>query len=56
MVSQEQTYILQVTAGPAYNPSTHQLVQVNADKSLVIETEHAIVNLCVRIRDYKGTP
>ncbi|KAE8353980.1 hypothetical protein BDV28DRAFT_96516 [Aspergillus coremiiformis] len=49
-------YRLQVTAGPNYNPSTHQLVPVNKDQTLRIENEHAIVSLCVRIQDYTGYP
>ncbi|GMF79411.1 unnamed protein product [Aspergillus oryzae] len=45
-------YRLKVTAGPSYDPSTHQLVPVNEDQTLRIENEHAITSLCVRIRDY----
>jgi hypothetical protein len=47
-------YRLRVTAGPEYDTDTHQIVPVNADKTLRIETEHAIIHLCVRIRDYTG--
>lgn len=47
-------YRLKVTAGPSYDPSTHQLVPVNEDQTLRIENEHAITSLCVRIRDYTG--
>ncbi|KAE8150511.1 hypothetical protein BDV25DRAFT_129491 [Aspergillus avenaceus] len=49
-------YRLKVTAGPSYDTSTHQIVPVNEDQSLRIENEHAIVSLCVRIRDYTGYP
>ncbi|KAK6815172.1 hypothetical protein RU639_008376 [Aspergillus parasiticus] len=49
-------YRLKVTAGPSYDPSTHQLVPVNEDQTLRIENEHAITSLCVRIRDYTGYP
>ncbi|KAK2749908.1 hypothetical protein FQN57_005325 [Myotisia sp. PD_48] len=58
MASDESTprYKLQVTAGPGYDTSSHRIVHVNADKSLAIETEHAIVNLCVRIQDFEGLP
>lgn len=47
-------YRLQVTAGPDYDPSTHQLVAVNANQTLLIENDHAHVGLCVRIQDYAG--
>jgi hypothetical protein len=47
-------YRLKVTAGPEYDPSTHQTVPVNAEKALHIENEHAIINLRVRIQDYTG--
>jgi len=49
-------YRLKVTAGPEYDPSTHQIVPVNSDQTLRIENEHAIINLCVRIQDYSGLP
>lgn len=47
-------YRLKVTAGPDYDPKTHQLVPVNKDQTLQFENEHAIVSLCVRIQDYTG--
>lgn len=47
-------YTLQVTAGPTYDPSTHSIVQVNANDDLEIDTEYATVNLCVRIQNYQG--
>jgi hypothetical protein len=47
-------YRLKVTAGPEYDPSTHQIVPVNSDQTLRIENEHAIINLCVRVQDYTG--
>ncbi|KAF9893627.1 hypothetical protein FE257_010939 [Aspergillus nanangensis] len=49
-------YRLKVTAGPQYDPDTHQLVPVNEDQSIRIENEHAIVSLCIRIQDYVGYP
>ncbi|PGH13885.1 hypothetical protein AJ80_06154 [Polytolypa hystricis UAMH7299] len=45
-------YRLRVTCGPSYDPSTHNLVAVNANTSHVIDTAHARVELCVRIQDY----
>ncbi|KAE8393990.1 hypothetical protein ETB97_009186 [Aspergillus alliaceus] len=47
-------YRLKVTAGPSYDPSTHQLVPVNEDQTLRIENELAITRLCVRVQDYTG--
>lgn len=44
---------LKVTAGPGYDPSTHQVVPVNG-KTIRIDSEHATVSLCVRIKDYSG--
>ncbi|KAK2878187.1 hypothetical protein FQN49_001068 [Arthroderma sp. PD_2] len=49
-------YKLQITAGPTYDTSTHSLVHVNTDTNLCIETEHAKVNVCLRIQDYNGLP
>ncbi|KAF3480641.1 uncharacterized protein GIQ15_05988 [Arthroderma uncinatum] len=49
-------YKLQITAGPTYDTSTHSLVHVNTDTNLSIETEHARVNICLRIQDYNGLP
>ncbi|KMU80379.1 hypothetical protein CISG_02230 [Coccidioides immitis RMSCC 3703] len=56
MASEEpsERYTLKVTAGPTYDPKTHQIVPVNADETLTIETEHTTAKLCVRIRDYNG--
>lgn len=48
-------YRLKVTAGPDYDPSTHQVVPVNSDQTLRFENSHAIVNVCVRIQGYTGT-
>lgn len=53
---EERGYRLKVTAGPDYDPKTHQIVQVNADKTLRIENEHSIVSACVRVQDYDGYP
>jgi hypothetical protein len=44
---------LKVTAGPDYDPKTHQVVPVNGE-TIRIESEHAIISLCVRIQDYTG--
>ncbi|KAJ5130220.1 Protein of unknown function DUF1769 [Penicillium bovifimosum] len=46
---------LKVTAGPDYNLKTHQVVPVNGE-TIRIENEHAIISLCVKIKDYTGYP
>lgn len=56
MVSQDTNankHRLKVTAGADYNPKAHQAVPVNGE-TIRIENEHAIVSLCVRIKDYTG--
>lgn len=47
-------YRLKVTAGPEYDPRTHQTVPVNQDETLRLENAHAIVSLCVRVQNYTG--
>ncbi|PKY04635.1 DUF1769-domain-containing protein [Aspergillus campestris IBT 28561] len=54
--SQSPQYRLHVTAGPSYDPKSHQTVPVNQDTPLHIESDQAVVDLCVRIQDYKGYP
>lgn len=49
-------YRLRVTAGPSHDPSTHQLVPVNADETLTFENDHIILSLAVRIRRFTGFP
>ena len=49
-------YRLRVTAGPAYDPSTHKLVHVNAPETLTFENDHIILSLAVRIRHFTGYP
>ncbi|KAL2216681.1 hypothetical protein M432DRAFT_75954 [Thermoascus aurantiacus ATCC 26904] len=49
-------YRLKVTAGPEYDPRTHQTVPVNQDETLRLENAHAIVSLCVRVQNYTGFP
>ena len=46
---------LKVTAGPGYDPQTHQVVYVNDEKTLRFENEHSRVSICVRIQDYVGS-
>jgi hypothetical protein len=50
------SYHLKVTAGPEYDPATHQIVPVNGDETLIIENEHVKAQLCTRIQNYTGKP
>ncbi len=54
--SHHHQYRLRVTAGPAYDLSTHKLVPVNAPESLTFENDHIILSLAVRIRRFTGYP
>ncbi|KAI1614573.1 hypothetical protein EDD37DRAFT_611851 [Exophiala viscosa] len=49
-------YRLRVTAGPAYDPSTHKIVPVNSPETLTFENDHIILSLAVRIRHFTGYP
>jgi hypothetical protein len=49
-------YLLQVTAGPSYDSSTHEEVAVNSDGAHVIENDIMTCYLKVKIRDYNGLP
>ncbi|KAF1953785.1 DUF1769-domain-containing protein [Byssothecium circinans] len=49
-------YLLRVTAGPSYDPSTHQEVAVNGEEPTLIENDIMTCYLKVKIRDYHGLP
>ncbi|KAI9743569.1 MAG: hypothetical protein M1818_002884 [Claussenomyces sp. TS43310] len=49
-------YILRVTAGSSYDPSTHSVVAVNTAKPLRISSDLVDVDLNVRIQNYRGLP
>ncbi|MCJ1405638.1 hypothetical protein MMC11_008867 [Xylographa trunciseda] len=49
-------YLLRVTAGPDYDPSTHTLVAVNGPTSVPISSDHCTVNVKVRVQNYRGLP
>ncbi|POS82799.1 hypothetical protein EPUL_005850 [Erysiphe pulchra] len=51
-----EKYLLQVTAGPSYDLTQHQVVPVNSPKPLAIESELISVDLNVRIQAYQGLP
>ena len=49
-------YLLHVTCGPSYDPSTHKEVPVNSTTAEVIENDLMTCYLHVRIKDYHGLP
>ncbi|KAL6709863.1 hypothetical protein ACN47E_000648 [Coniothyrium glycines] len=49
-------YLLQVTAGPSYDPGTHHQVNVNSREATKIDSDHVTAYLHVRIKDYHGLP
>lgn len=51
-----EKYLLRVSAGPAYDPSTHKIVNVNSADPLRISGEWGEADLHVRIRNYRGLP
>ncbi|RKF76108.1 putative f-box domain containing protein [Golovinomyces cichoracearum] len=51
-----ENYLLQVTAGPSYDRSGHQVVPVNSPKTTSIESDFIFADLNVRIQSYRGLP
>ncbi|KAF2799170.1 DUF1769-domain-containing protein [Melanomma pulvis-pyrius CBS 109.77] len=49
-------YLLQVTAGPSYDVSTHREVAVNGPDAHIIDNDVMTCWLKVKIRDYHGLP
>lgn len=47
-------YLLHVTAGPSYDPSTHQEVAVNGPNATQIKNSSCTANVKVRIQNYRG--
>lgn len=43
-------YLLQVTAGPTYDYTKHEVVAVNSSKPTLVESENISVKLNVRIQ------
>lgn len=54
--SAHSRYRLKVTAGPAYDLSTHQVVHVNSPKTNTFENDHIILSVAVRVRNFTGFP
>jgi hypothetical protein len=51
-----QKYKLRVTAGLSYDTTTHVLVPVNAPETLHLNSEHMLLSLAVRIKNFTGVP
>lgn len=49
-----EKYLLRVTSGPAYDPSTHRVVDVNGSTATSFESDAMSVQVRVRIKDYHG--
>lgn len=49
-------YLLRVTCGPSYDPSTHTLVSVNTSQPTTIRSAACTVSLTVHIQNYHGLP
>ena len=49
-----EKYLLRVTAGPTYDPSTHQQVLVNTPHATDICTPLLFASIIVRIQNYRG--
>ncbi len=47
-------YLLQVTAGPSYDPTSHQVVAVNSGTPTSIQSSLCSANISVRIQNYRG--
>ncbi|RAK80184.1 DUF1769 domain-containing protein, partial [Aspergillus fijiensis CBS 313.89] len=47
---------LRITAGPCYDPQTHQLVHVNGPSPIRIRSPHLTADIWVRIKEYTGYP
>ena len=49
-----EKYLLRVTAGPSYDPSTHEEVAVNGPTSTRISSPYCTANINIRIQNYRG--
>ncbi|KAF2668157.1 DUF1769-domain-containing protein [Microthyrium microscopicum] len=49
-------YLLRITCGPSYDPSTHIPILPNCDTPTAIENEHIKAHIKVRVRNYTGLP
>lgn len=49
-----EKYLLRVTAGPSYDPSTHRVVAVNGHEPTSFESDAMSTQIRVRIKGYQG--
>ncbi|KAL9004989.1 MAG: hypothetical protein Q9188_002203 [Gyalolechia gomerana] len=49
-------YLLRVTAGPSYDPTSHETVAVNSGTPSTIRSPLCSANISVRIQNYRGLP
>ncbi|KAL9128863.1 MAG: hypothetical protein Q9217_002552 [Psora testacea] len=56
MASSADSLLVRVTAGPSYDPATHQTVQVNSSTPTHITSRVCTANVSVRIQNYRGLP
>ncbi|KAL8714621.1 MAG: hypothetical protein Q9220_001569 [cf. Caloplaca sp. 1 TL-2023] len=49
-------YLLRVTAGPTYDPTSHKIVAVNSGKPTHVQSQACTANISVRIQNYRGLP
>ncbi|KAL8700259.1 MAG: hypothetical protein Q9224_001047 [Gallowayella concinna] len=49
-------YLLRVTAGPSYDPTSHQVVAVNSGTPTSVHSTLCTANVSVRIQNYRGLP
>ncbi|KAL9602432.1 MAG: hypothetical protein Q9219_001856 [cf. Caloplaca sp. 3 TL-2023] len=48
------TFLLRVTAGPSYDPASHQIVAVNSGIPTTVRSPLCDANIVVRIQNYRG--
>ncbi|KAL8700631.1 MAG: hypothetical protein Q9201_005348 [Fulgogasparrea decipioides] len=49
-------YLLRVTAGPSYDPTTHQVVAVNSHTPTYVQSPSCDASISIRIQNYRGLP
>lgn len=54
-MTHHEQYVVRVTAGATYDPSTHQDVLVNTEKPVHISSDLIDAKIHVRIKDFRGT-
>lgn len=54
--SHHTKYRLRVSAGPAYDVSTHKVVPVNSPETVTFENDQVILSLVVRLKHFTGFP